>query len=249
MSSLRITRNVGPTEASHVCTRMSNEQTTAAERSATPVVRRPQVEGAALFIPKGLTLAQLPVVAQSCRGCDLYAHATQAVCGEGPKSSRIMFVGEQPGDREDLQGRPFVGPAGRVFNAALEEAGIDRSQVYVTNAVKHFKFEDRGKLRLHKRPRVSEIKACRPWLETEACLLQPEAIICLGATAAQSVLGNDYRHTIERASFVPHPWAPRVAWTIHPSAILRVQDAAARHIEHERFVADLKQFRKVVLQR
>ncbi|HEX4769457.1 MAG TPA: UdgX family uracil-DNA binding protein [Bryobacteraceae bacterium] len=226
---------------------MSKEQA-AVQKSRAQTARRPQLEGAALFIPKQVTLAQLSMVAQSCRGCDLYAHATQAVCGEGPQSSRIMFVGEQPGDQEDRQGRPFIGPAGRLLDAALDEAGIDRSHVYVTNAVKHFKFEERGKRRLHKRPRVAEIKACRPWLETEVHLVKPQAIVCLGVTAAQSILGSDYRHAIDRATFVPHPWAPHVAWTIHPSAILRVQDSTARRIEHDHFVADLKQLQNVILQ-
>jgi DNA polymerase len=216
--------------------------------AAKPAARAsgPDLEGAAVFIPKDVTLAQLPIVAQSCRGCGLFSHATQTVCGEGPRSSAIMFVGEQPGDQEDRQGRPFVGPAGRILATALEEAGIDRSRVYVTNAVKHFKFEERGKRRLHKRPNAAEIKACRPWLETEVGLVEPQAIVCLGVTAAQSVLGNKYRQTIERAAFVRHPWAPHVAWTIHPSAILRAREPEMRHIEQERFVADLAALREAL---
>ena len=179
---------------------------------------------------------------QSCRGCDLYRYATQAVAGEGPQSSIIVFIGEQPGDEEDRLGRPFVGPAGRLFDRALDEAGIDRSAVYVTNAVKHFKFEERGKRRIHKRPSASESAACRPWLEAELAAIRPEVIVCLGATAAQSVFGRDYRVTKERGQFVEHAWAPKATSTVHPSAILRAP-SELRHVEYERFVEDLKKVR------
>jgi uracil-DNA glycosylase len=203
--------------------------------------------GAADYIPRGpLNLAYLREAAQACQGCDLYEHATQAVLGEGPRLSRIMFVGEQPGDGEDRQGRPFVGPAGGLLDRALEEAEIDRSDVYVTNAVKHFKFEERGKRRIHKKPAASEVKACRPWLEAEVALIKPEVIVCLGATAAQSILGKEHRLTKERGKFVKHPWARLVTSTIHPSAVLRAQSDEGRRMEYQAFVADLKKVRDVL---
>jgi len=194
---------------------------------------------AADFIPKRPTLKVLRESVQHCRGCDLYRWATQAVFGEGPATSRLVLVGEQPGDEEDRQGRPFVGPAGRLLDKALAEAGIERSKVYVSNAVKHFKFEERGKRRLHKKPSMSETKACRPWLEAEIALIKPEVIVCLGATAAQSILGPKFRLTQHRGEFLEHPWG-RVTATIHPSAVLRAPDAEQRHEEYRRFVADLK---------
>jgi DNA polymerase len=195
---------------------------------------------AADFIPEQRTLPGLRAAVQECRGCDLYQHATQAVFGEGPRASSIVFVGEQPGDEEDRLGHPFVGPAGRLLDRALQEAGIDRVTVYVTNAVKHFKFEERGKRRIHKKPSGTEIKACRPWLEAELALVRPEILVCLGATAAQSVFGADYRLTKERGLFIEHSWAPQATSTIHPSAILRAPDGEQRRIEYERFVEDLK---------
>ena len=198
------------------------------------------------FVPTHPTLAALREAIQHCRGCDLYRYATQAVLGEGPKSARIVMVGEQPGDAEDRQGHPFVGPAGKLLNRALKDAGIERSEVYVNNAVKHFKFEERGKKRLHKKPRMSEIKACRPWLEAELTVVQPRIIICLGATAAQSILGPKYRLTKERGKFVEHAWAPLVTATIHPSAILRAPDAERRHEEYHGLVADLKRVKEVL---
>jgi DNA polymerase len=205
-----------------------------------------QVTTASNYIPEKATLRVLRQAVQSCRGCDLYRCATQAVFGEGPAKPRIMMVGEQPGNDEDLQGRPFVGPAGKLLNRTLEEAGIQRADVYVTNAVKHFKFEERGKRRLHKKPRASEVRACRPWLEAEAARLRPEIIVCLGATAAQSILGNAFRLTRERGKFVEHPWAPRVTATVHPSAILRAPDEEQRHLAYRAFVADLEQVRRAL---
>jgi len=201
---------------------------------------------AAEFVPAHRTPRTLQRAVQKCEGCDLYRYATQAVFGEGPVASRIMLIGEQPGNDEDLQGRPFVGPAGKLLDRALVDAAIARDDVYVTNAVKHFKFEERGKRRLHKKPRVSEIKACRPWLEAEVALIKPEVIVCLGATAAQSVLGATFRLTKERGKFVAHPWAPHVTATIHPSAILRAPDAEQRHDEYRRFVEDLKKVQKAL---
>jgi DNA polymerase len=155
-----------------------------------------------------------------------------------------LFIGEQPGDQEDQQGRPFVGPAGRLFDRALEEAGIDRSQVYVTNAVKHFKFEERGKRRIHKKPTVAETRACQPWLEAEIAAIKPKIIVCLGATAAQSVFGPDYRVTRDRGAFVNHPWAPHATSTMHPSAILRAPDDQ-RAVEYQLFVDDLRKVKKL----
>jgi DNA polymerase len=168
------------------------------------------------------------------------------VFGEGPLKARIVLVGEQPGDEEDRQGLPFVGPAGKLLNKALEEAGIERSDVYVTNAVKHFKFEERGKRRIHKKPRVSEIKACNPWLKAEISLVKPEVIVCLGATATLALLGPKYRLTQERGKFVEHPRGPHVTATIHPAAVLRAPDVEQRHEEYRKFVDDLKSVRNVL---
>jgi uracil-DNA glycosylase len=204
------------------------------------------VQGAAAFVPERPTLPALRKAAQRCRGCDLYLHATQAVMGEGPKSSPLIMVGEEPGNEEDLQGHPFVGPAGKLLNRALVEAGINRADVYLTNAVKHFKFEERGKRRLHKKPSVTEVRACRPWLEAEISVIHPQVIVCLGATAAQSILGPDYRLTKERGKFVQHPWARYVTATVHPSSILRAPDQEQRHLQYREFVADLKQVREVL---
>jgi uracil-DNA glycosylase len=201
---------------------------------------------AAEFIPEHPSLRALREEVQRCHGCDLYRYATQAVFGEGPRAARIAMVGEQPGDEEDRQGHPFVGPAGKLLNKALAEADINRSEVYVTNAVKHFKFEERGKRRLHKKPRMSEIKACNPWLEAEMSLIKPEVIVCLGATAAQALLGSKYRLTQERGRFVEHRLAPLVTATIHPSAVLRAPDAEQRHEEYRKFVADLKTVRNLL---
>lgn len=200
---------------------------------------------AAEYIPEHLTPRALREAVQSCRGCDLYAHATQAVFGEGPNSAEIVFVGEQPGDEEDRQGHPFVGPSGKLLDRALVDAGIDRSLVYVTNAVKHFKFEERGKRRLHKKPNAMEIRACRPWLEAEVNLIQPKILVCSGATAAQSIFGSTYRLTKERGQFVQNSWAPHVTSTVHPSAILRAPDEEQRHIEYEKFVDDLKKVQRL----
>jgi len=175
----------------------------------------------------------------------LYRAATQAVFGEGPHRARIVLIGEQPGDDEDRQGHPFVGPAGKLLRRALGDAAIDGAAVYITNAVKHFKFEERGKRRIHKKPKASEVVACYPWLEAELNLVRPKVIVCLGATATQSILGRSYRLTKERGRFVQHPWAPSVTATIHPSAILRAPDSAQRHAAYRQFVADLIKVREV----
>ena len=201
-------------------------------------------KSAAEFVPPHPSLTVLREAVQKCHGCDLYKHATQAVAGEGPRSSKIVLIGEQPGDEEDRAGKPFVGPSGRLLDRALDEAGIDRSTVYVTNAVKHFKFEERGKRRLHKKPSAGESKACRPWLEAELAAIHPETIVCLGATAAQSVFGAAYRVTKERGQFVTHAWAPKATSTVHPSAILRAPDEESREAEYRRFVEDLVKVRE-----
>jgi uracil-DNA glycosylase family protein len=178
---------------------------------------------AADFIPPHPTLATLRSAAEHCHGCDLWAVGTQTVFGEGPRGANLMFVGEQPGDREDRVGEPFVGPSGSLLDAALEAAGIDRSKVYVTNAVKHFKWErgEKGKRRIHKKPNAMEIRACRPWLEQEIGLVKPRAIVCLGATAAQSLLGKEFRVTQHRGEALESQWADAVFATVHPSAVLR----------------------------
>ncbi|HEX5431591.1 MAG TPA: UdgX family uracil-DNA binding protein [Bryobacteraceae bacterium] len=201
---------------------------------------------AADFIPSHASMKDLQEAVQSCRGCELYKFATRAVFGEGRVTSRIVLVGEEPGDEEDRKGHPFVGPAGRMLDRALEEAGIDRSDVYVSNAIKHFKFEERGKRRIHKKPSSAEITACKPWLEMEVSLIRPKIVVCLGASATRSILGPNYRLTKERGRFVPHAWAPHVTATIHPSAILRAPDSEARHAAYRDFVADLKGVKKVL---
>jgi DNA polymerase len=186
------------------------------------------------------SLAKVRSAARSCRNCDLWKNATQTVFGEGPERAPIMLVGEQPGNEEDLAGHPFVGPAGKLLNRALEDAGIDRDKVYVTNVVKHFKWELRGKRRIHKKPRQSEINACRPWIEDELAIVKPKALVCLGSTAAQALLGREFRVTMQRGKRVPSPLAPVVVATVHPSSILRAPDDETRRAEYDKFVADLK---------
>jgi len=185
-------------------------------------------------------LSKLKAEAAGCQACDLWKTGTQTVFGEGKATSTVMFVGEQPGDREDLQGRPFVGPAGALLDKALEEAGIDRSKVYVTNVVKHFKWEPRGKRRIHKKPNAVEINACRPWLDAEIRAVKPRAIVCLGSTAAQALIGPKFRVSVQRAELVESPLAPFVTATVHPSSILRAPSDEARRVEMKRFVEDLK---------
>jgi uracil-DNA glycosylase len=198
---------------------------------------------AAHFMPARKTLPALRAAAAGCRGCDLYKRGTQTVFGEGRPDARVMMIGEQPGHEEDLAGKPFVGPAGKLLDRALAEAGIPREDVYVTNVVKHFKWEPRGKRRIHAKPSQTEINACLPWLQAELDVVKPEAVVCLGATAAQALLGPRFRVTKERGRWVKAPWAERVLATVHPSSILRAPDDEARHREFERFVADLVQVR------
>jgi uracil-DNA glycosylase family protein len=176
----------------------------------------------------------------------LYRRGTQTVFGEGARKAEILFVGEQPGDAEDVSGHPFVGPAGRVLDKALAEAGIDRAAVYVTNVVKHFKWEPRGKRRIHKKPNAAEIAACRPWLDTEIQLVQPRAVVCLGATAAQALLGRDFKVTAHRGEFVESSLAPLVLATVHPSSLLRAQDDETRHRETKRFIDDLRKVARAI---
>ncbi len=192
------------------------------------------------LIPDRPSLKSVRDAAKGCRACELYKPATQTVFGEGPAKAQIMMVGEQPGDAEDLAGHPFVGPAGKLLDRALVAAGIDRAIVYVTNVVKHFKFEPRGKRRIHKKPNGAEIGACRPWLETEIALVKPRVLVCLGATAAQALLGSAFKVSKQRGIFVPSPLAPRVTATVHPSSILRAPDEESRRAEMQLFVRDLK---------
>jgi len=198
---------------------------------------------AADFIPPSdkPTLTELAAAAASCRGCDLYKRGTQTVFGAGSDKAEMVFVGEQPGDYEDRLGQPFVGPAGRILDRALEEAGIDRKRVYVTNAVKHFKWEPRGKRRIHSKPTVAQMRACRPWLEAELAAIKPHVVVCLGATAAQSLLGVTFRITQQRGKLLENTgWAPCVMATIHPSSVLRAPDERSRQAAYESLVADLK---------
>jgi uracil-DNA glycosylase len=195
---------------------------------------------AAPFVPATTSIRKLSAAAHECTGCDLYKNATQVVFGAGPQKARVMFVGEQPGDQEDRQGQPFVGPAGALLDKALDEAGIPRDEVYVTNAVKHFSWEPRGKRRIHKKPRASEVKACRPWLEAELRAVKPVILVCLGATAAQSILGAQFKLTQHRGTIQTSPIAPQVLATIHPSSVLRAPDSEGRRLAYESLVDDLK---------
>jgi DNA polymerase len=196
-------------------------------------------KSAADLIPDRPSIARVRAAAKDCRACDLYKRGTQTVFGEGAMKA-LMLVGEQPGDAEDLSGHPFVGPAGKLLDRALEEAGIDRAAVYVTNVVKHFKWEPRGKRRIHKKPNAGEIAACRPWLDTEIQLVKPRAIVCLGATAAQALLGRQFKVTAHRGEFMPSPLAPLVLATVHPSSLLRAPDEETRRRETRRFIDDLR---------
>jgi len=204
---------------------------------------------AAELIPDHATLPRVRDAAKECQACDLYLRGTQTVFGEGARTAELMLVGEQPGDQEDLTGHPFVGPAGQLLDRALAEAGIDRSAVYVTNVVKHFKWEPRGKRRIHKKPNACEIAACRPWLEAEIQLVKPRALVCLGATAAQALLGRQFKVSTQRGEFVASPLAPTVLATVHPSSILRARDEASRHAGLKRFIDDLRKVQRALAQR
>jgi uracil-DNA glycosylase len=201
---------------------------------------RRRIDSAAELIPDRPTLRTVRAASADCHACDLWKRGTQTVFGEGSPKAELMLVGEQPGNEEDLTGHPFVGPAGRLLDRALLDAGIDRSAVYVTNVVKHFKWEPRGKRRIHKKPSASQIAACRPWLDTEIALVRPRAIVCLGATAAQALLGRPFKVTAHRGELVPSTLAPIVVATVHPSSILRAPDDESRRQEMVRFTADLR---------
>jgi uracil-DNA glycosylase family protein len=190
-------------------------------------------------VPPHASVAKLRRAAAECRACDLWERGTQTVFGEGTTRAELMFVGEQPGNDEDLAGRPFIGPAGRLLDDALSEAGIDRVGTYVTNVVKHFKWEPRGKRRIHSKPNAVEIKACFPWLLAEIAAVKPKVLVCLGATAAQAILGKAFRVSVDRGKFIPSPHAPHVLATVHPSSILRARDDEARRMEKKHFIADL----------
>ncbi len=192
------------------------------------------------LVPERPTLPKLREAAAACKACDLWRTGTQTVFGEGAVESEVMFVGEQPGDQEDLQGKPFVGPAGRVLDEAMIEAGIDRTKAYVTNAVKHFKWEPRGKRRIHQKPNWAEMTACRPWLEAEIDVVKPRVLVCLGSTAAQALLGRSFRVSRERGTLVESPLAPYATATVNPSSILRAADDEAREAEFRAFVGDLR---------
>ena len=194
---------------------------------------------------QGTSVLDLAKQAKDCRNCDLWRKATQTVFGEGPPHSKIMLVGEQPGNVEDTLGRPFVGPAGLLMDRLLSEAGVDRKKVYVTNAVKHFRWDPRGKRRIHKKPSVSETAACRPWLEAEIAALRPTIIVCLGATAAQTLLGQEFRVTQHRGKFIESSLAPYVMATLHPSSILRAPDEKTRQQQERKFVRDMTQVAKL----
>jgi len=199
-----------------------------------------QGEGAAPFVPAKAGLGELRAAATHCKGCDLYRHATQTVFGRGSAEARTVFIGEQPGDQEDRQGAPFVGPAGEVFDKALAEAGLAREKLYVTNAVKHFKFEPRGKRRIHQTPRAAELNACRPWLEAELALIKPQVLVCLGATAAKVIFGDKFRITKDRGRFAPTPWASKTIATYHPSAVLRGETEEQQAELYRMLVEDLR---------
>lgn len=201
---------------------------------------------AAPFVPKTTSIRTLSAAAHECRGCDLYKAATQVVFGAGPARARVVFVGEQPGDQEDRQGEPFVGPAGAMLDKALEDAGIPRADVYVTNAVKHFKWVARGKRRIHQKPNAAELAACKPWLEAELAVVQPKVLVALGATAAQALLGRQFRVTKQRGVPVESELAPYVVATVHPSSILRQETEDERAAAMKDFVADLKVVAKLL---
>jgi uracil-DNA glycosylase len=204
-----------------------------------PPPKQPK-RSAADYLPPTRDLEAMRAAAQRCEGCDLYQNATQAVFGEGSPRARVMLVGEQPGDQEDRQGHPFVGPAGDVLDRALAEAGIRRGDAYVTNAVKHFSWEPRGKRRIHKKPRISELKACRPWLDAEIARVKPRVLVCLGATAVQSVLGGGVQVTRDRGQLIEREGQPPAIVTRHPSSVLRQQEAESRRLAYQELVDDLR---------
>ena len=210
------------------------------EKSAGKKAKAVETDWHPAEVPATSDLEKLAAAAQACTACHLYERATQTVFGEGPKRARLLFLGEQPGDQEDLAGQPFVGPAGKLLDRALAEAGIERSEVYVTNTVKHFKWEPRGKRRIHQKPNSREIAACRPWMEAELRIVQPQLLVCLGSTAAQAIFGSSFRVTKQRGVVLESEFAPRVLATVHPSSLLRQPDEESRAREYALFLADLR---------
>ena len=210
--------------------------------------KTPPEETAQPLVPSRPTLPKLRKAAADCKACDLWERGTQTVFGEGGATARVMFVGEQPGDREDREGRPFVGPAGGLLDKCLEAAGVDRKEVYVTNVVKHFKWEaSSGKRRIHAKPNQGEIRACRPWLDSEVAVVKPKVIVCLGSTAAQAILGKSFRVTKQRGEWITtSSLAPFVMATVHPSSILRAPDDETRHRETDRLIEELKKIAEVL---
>jgi DNA polymerase len=204
------------------------------------------IETAAPLVPDGASVDELRAAALQCHACHLWTLGTQTVFGAGEPAARLMLVGEIPGDYEDRMGEPFVGPAGQLLDDALAAAGIDREQIYLTNVVKHFKWKPQGRRRLHDKPNLTEIRACRPWLDAEIAAVRPKVLGCLGATAAQALLGKDFRVTTQRGQPIESPLAPYVVATIHPSAILRVPDDADRRAQMERFIADLREIKRLL---
>ncbi len=198
------------------------------------------------FFPDRKTLPAFREAAADCQACDLYKRGTQTVFGAGTRNAEVLFIGEQPGNDEDIEGEPFVGPAGKLLDKALEEVGIDRQKAYVTNVVKHFKWEPRGKRRIHKKPNAKEIAACRPWLEAEIEIVKPKVIVCLGVTAAQALLGSSFKISKDHGKFIESNLAPYILATIHPSAILRTPDDETRHEQKRRFIDDLKKVADVL---
>lgn len=216
------------------------------KRSAVRKAKAVPDESRPAAVPDTTSLKVLREAASECTACPLYKNATQTVFGEGPRNPPMMLVGEQPGDSEDLSGKPFVGPAGKIMDRALEEAGINRAEVYVTNTVKHFKWEPRGKRRIHKKPNSREIAACRPWLEAELRVVRPRILVCLGATAAQAVFGPAFRVTRDRGKVLKSELASKVVATVHPSSLLRQPDEESREREYKHFVSDLRAALKAV---
>ena len=219
------------------------------EKRTGPRTRVIKVDSAAPLVTGQKSVTQLRNSARHCRACPLWKKGTQTVFGEGSRDAEVIFIGEQPGHDEDLTGKPFVGPAGKLLDGALAEAGISRAQIYLTNVVKHFKWEPKGKRRIHKKPNAREIAACRPWLEAELTLLKPRVLVCLGATAAQALFGRTFKVSQQRGQFVSSPWATHSVATVHPSSILRAPDEKARRTEYARFVADLKTIAAVIRDR
>jgi len=211
-----------------------------ARRSLSKVTDEEDEKWRPASVPETDDLAKVAAAARACKACHLYKLGTQTVFGEGPKRAKILLLGEQPGDQEDLTGKPFVGPAGKLLNRALIDAGIGRGDVYVTNTVKHFKWEPRGKRRIHQKPNSREIAACRPWMEAEFRIVRPNVLVCLGSTAAQALFGSAFRVTRERGKILASPFAPKVVTTVHPSSLLRQPDEESRAREYALFVADLR---------